>query len=157
MLNHKSLRKTLLSFCQYLLASLNRKLRMGLLSFCDTLTKNACPYLLHPENGQNSSAEANPVYINLDMLHNPFTDKTCIISVVQLINIGFFILLSPPPEWDSTMLHELYFSTHPTKSWDCSLFLPCSYAPVICTVQICVRPAQILNGLDSSPKKSQVL
>jgi hypothetical protein len=47
----------------------------------------------------------NPVYIDFSELHNPLPDKTCIVSFVRLINIGFLTSLSLSLEQDTMQGH----------------------------------------------------
>lgn len=56
----------------------------------------------------------DPVYINFNMLHNGWPDRTGIVSFVQ-INVGFLTLLSMTIRY-RTLSHRLYSLTYPGKN-----------------------------------------
>lgn len=86
MLNHRSLRKTLLSLCQYLLASLNRKLGMAFVVIVWATNKECVP--LFVASGKWSEVLwCGWSLLTLLCCITLCQTKTCIVSSVQLITI----------------------------------------------------------------------
>lgn len=110
MLNHRSLRKTLLSLCQYLLASLNRKLGMAFVVIV-WYTNKECVPLLAASGKWSEVLWCGWNLLTLICCITLCQTKTCIVSCVQFIAIISGALGSMLPEQATMQSHSLPWPT----------------------------------------------
>lgn len=119
MLNHRSLRKALLSFCQYLLASLNRKLGMA----------SVVIFVIHQrgmrtliccirEMVTRAPAWLQPVDIKFNVLRNPLPDKNlyCFFCSANQHSIWGFAKCASRARRHHRASHQLALLTRPDDS-----------------------------------------
>lgn len=153
MLNHRSLRKTLLSLCQYLLASLNRKLGMAFVVIV-WYTNKECVPLLAASGKWSEVLWCGWNLLTLICCITLCQTKTCIVSCVQFIAIISGALGSMLPEQATMQSHWLSSLTHPAEPWACKPCPPWSWDRITCTVQ---RDLHSAWKAWTRPKKSKIL
>ena len=148
MLNHRSLRKTLLSLCQYLLASLNRKLGMAFVVIVWYTNKECVP--LFAASGKWSEALwCGSNLLTLICCVTLCQTKTCIVSCVQLIAIIFGALGNVLPEQVTIQCHTHSLPWPTQRSPEPANLAHLGLRIALLVQFSCAGPAQFLKGLDS--------